>query len=124
MNARSALVADREGELPCNVAVAQPFQGSGHLVPWQLTGELRIDLAGGHQPGEVREVAAEGITTKEQLEDLEADRGIEVDVAYVEGGELVGAVAEHHQRALWVDHHDQAAQRVAAHRLENQIKAA
>ena len=66
---RPALTADREGELPGHIAVPKSLQGRGHLVPRQLTGELRIDLVRGHQPDEICEVAAERIATKEQNAD-------------------------------------------------------
>ena len=119
-----ALTGDRKADLSGNVSVAKSFQGCRHLVPWQVADALRIEFAGGDQPDKVGEVAAEGITSKEQLETLEADRRIEVDVAYVERGALVRAVAEHHERALRVDHRDETAKRVATHRFQYEVEAA
>jgi hypothetical protein len=65
-----ALTGDRKADLSGNVSVAKSFQGCRHLVPGQVADTLRIEFARLDQPDKVGEVAAEGITTEEQLETL------------------------------------------------------
>ena len=97
---------------------------SGICSHGQLACELRIELAIRYQCHEVTRGRGRTDRRRRTARTPGANAGIEVDVTDVERRRLVGAVAEHDERPSRVDHRDESAERIASHRLQDEVEPA